>query len=145
MKSKKLVTETFLKSKNTFLHIKKCANMQDNFFFKKIRTLREATRLKTIIFWEYGLPEGFILYDTQRWCFCFSKLLAARCPRLMRAPVLSPSPQTVKPSSEGSSAYCVQHSLASQQQTPEWGGHAYLCQHVLLITRKTTKYTAIIT
>lgn len=55
--------------------------------------------------------------------------------------------QTVKPRSEGSSAYCycAQLPLASQQHTPEWGGHAYLCQHVLLIIRKTTKYTAIIT
>lgn len=38
----------------------------------------------------------------------------------------------------------AQQPLASQQQTPEWGAHAYLCQHILLITRKTTKYTALI-
>lgn len=36
-------------------------------------------------------------------------------------------------------------SIREHPQTPEWGGHAYMCQHGLLITKKTTKCTARIT
>lgn len=89
-----------------------------------------------MVFWEWGFAEGSFRAAPQ------TTQLQWHSSRCRWAPLYLPhhTSQTVQRDPVPTAPNIHEH-----PQTPEWGGHTYMCQHILLITRKTTKCTARIT
>lgn len=124
------------------MHIKKCLMQICKIKFFKNQSTEKIHTLKECGFLRVQFAEAFILYDARLRC-CFPNHKAAVAQLQVRASSCRSYLTTWArvPKDPGPTA----PSIREHPQTPEWGGHTYMCQHGLLITRKTTKCTARIT